>query len=158
MCSIRTCAQTGGGTAILGNTQSSAGHSPELPILNTDSWSWPHCEQEVGPGDLQRKGPFSPEFFYDSNVPHDMCAKILRALHHWCQASATLSSAGTLPSWLKYCTSCLNAIKKGTWQFLCISISLVPCTLTFKTSWVGGLFSTQFKICVELARFIVDLN
>lgn len=44
-------------------------------------WSWPCCEQEVGPDDLQRKGPFSPKFFYDSNVPHDMCAKILSALN-----------------------------------------------------------------------------
>lgn len=50
-----------------------------LPI--SDIWSWLLCEQEVGPDDLHWKGPFSPEFFYDSNVPHDMCAKILRALN-----------------------------------------------------------------------------
>lgn len=44
-------------------------------------WNWPLCEQEVGPDDLQKKGRFSPTFFCDSNVPHDMCAKILSSLN-----------------------------------------------------------------------------
>lgn len=35
----------------------------------------------MGPGDLQRQGPFSPKFFNDSNVAHDTCAKTLGVLN-----------------------------------------------------------------------------
>lgn len=40
--------------------------------------------------------------------------------HHWCQVSLTLSSAGTLPSWLKHWTPCLNTIIKAHGTF-CVS-------------------------------------
>lgn len=59
-------------------------------------WSRPHCEQEVGPDDLQRKGPFSPKLFHDSNVPYDMCAKILSALNISSLVSGIIN---TLISW-----------------------------------------------------------
>lgn len=77
-CSVRTWALSGRRISIPGNTQSSAGHSPEQSALYILSWL--HCELEVGQDDLQRKGSFSPEF-YDSSVLHDMCAKTLSALN-----------------------------------------------------------------------------
>lgn len=135
---------------------------PPLEILKTQLdtalsnvlciWSWPRSEQEGGWADLGRQGPFSPEFC-DPNVPHDMCAKIRGALHI---SSLVSGIVNTFISWnAAELTQTLKALSKhnykGTWHFLCISISLVPCVMTFKISWLGGLFPTQFRVFTELA-------
>lgn len=117
-----------GGIPTFRNTEGSTGHGPEQPAV---------CVKlEVGPDDLQREGPSSPEFLCDSNAPRAMRAKTLSALH---VSSLVSGIASAFISWsAAELTQILYILSrsdwKGTWQFLCISISLVPCTLTFKTS------------------------
>lgn len=144
-----------GEISTLGNTQRPTGHSPEQRTLYL---KLPRGEQEGGWADLGRQGPFSPEFC-DSNVPHDMCTKIRGALHI---SSLVSGIVNTFISWnAAELTQILNVLSKhnyeGTWQFLCISISLVPCVMTFKMSWLGGLFPTQFRAFTELAWSAVKL-
>lgn len=44
--------------------------------------------------------------------------------HHWCRVSPALSSAGALPSWLKYCTSRLEAIRRAHGSFCVFQLAL----------------------------------
>lgn len=71
--------------------------------------------------------------------------------HHWCRVSPALSSAGALPSWLKYCTSCLEAIGKAHGSFCASQLAL------YHARWHSKLADTEAS-SPPSSEFILGLS